>query len=184
MILSYHPEYSEPGHFIKISQVMTCPVAVNLMLLPTTFEQEVTIAEQLYNSNIAVWPKIIVDKMPDSFTNTAIDYSDKQKLTIKQWPFFRSLDDSKIHRGHLLLNGQVVTANDLIMNNQNCHQGWLCWSGVDQINVSITGDIYRADCQVGGSIGTIEKFTLPTEPQTCTKQRCSCLSDIYIRKRQ
>lgn len=182
MIMSYHPEYSDPEHFINISKVMDCPIAVNLMLLPDSFDNTVNIAKQLYdNSKLAIWPKVIHDKS-ESMTNDVAGYTDEQSNFIKQWPYFRKLDDSKIHRGELLLDGTVVSANDLIMNGLNKHKGWTCYSGVDQINVSIEGLVYKADCQVGGSIGSISNFTLPTEPQICNKDSCTCLSDIYIRK--
>lgn len=181
MIISYHPEYSKPTDFIDISKVMNCPIAVNLMLAPDTFEITRSIAEQMYNqSNLAIWPKLILDKV--TMTNEVADYTQEQLDYIKDWPYFRKLDDSKIHRGQLLLDGTVVSANDLIMNGLNKHKGWTCYSGVDQINVGFGGEVYRADCQVGGLIGTITNFTLPTEPQICSKNECTCLSDIYIRK--
>ena len=181
MILSYHPEYSDVNHFIEISKVMKSPVAVNLMLLPENFKQTCDLAEHLYNNtNLAIWPKIVLDKV--HMSNQVISYTSEQLDYIKDWPYFRKLDDSKIHRGELLLDGTIVSANDLILKGLNKHNGWTCYSGIDQINVSISGEIYRADCQVGGSLGTIKDFTLPTEPQICTKSECTCLSDIYIRK--
>jgi hypothetical protein len=185
LILSYHPEYSSADHFIEISRVVECPVAVNLMLLPETFDSIVEVAQQLYNnSKMAIWPKVILDKTGAVITNRVADYSESQQAMINSWPYFRKLDDSKIHRGELLLDGTVVTANDLIMKGLNKHQGWQCWSGIDQINVSIHGEVFRADCQVGGSIGTLENFVLPTAPQICDKEVCACLSDIYLRKEQ
>jgi organic radical activating enzyme len=183
MIMSYHPEYSKTNHFIDISNTMTCPIAVNLMLLPESFDSTMAIADELYsNSKLAIWPKVIMDKTSEIITNEIVSYTDEQSAIIKDWKYFRKLDDSKIHRGQLLLDGSVVSANDLIMNGLNKHKGWTCYSGVDQINVSIEGLVYKADCQVGGSIGSIQNFTLPTEPQTCDKDYCTCLSDIYIRK--
>jgi hypothetical protein len=181
IILSYHPEYSSKEHFIDIANVMTCPVAVNLMLTPDNFNEMVGIAEHLYsNSLMAVWPKVVLDKQ--TMSNEVAVYTEDQKEKIKNWPYFRKLNDTKIHRGELLLDGNTVNANDLILQGSNKHTGWTCWSGVDQINVSFEGNIYRADCQVGGSIGNIQNFALPRLPQICNKTSCNCLSDIYIRK--
>jgi hypothetical protein len=183
MIMSYHPEYSDPVEFIKIANTMTGPVAVNLMLLPNTFEVTRRIAEQMYSqtTRLAIWPKLIHDKTINE-DNSVASYTQEQLDYIKDWPYFRKLDDSKIHRGQLLLDGTVVNANDLIMRGLNKHRGWTCYSGIDQINVGIGGDVFRADCQVGGKLGTITNYTLPTEPQICDKDSCTCLSDIYIRK--
>ena len=181
LILSYHPEYADKDHFVEISKVMDCPVAVNLMINPDNFNEMLEVAEYLYsNSTMAIWPKVILDKQ--TMSNNVAKYTDDQKEKISKWPYFRKLNDTKIHRGELLLDGRIVTANDLILQGLNKHNGWTCWSGIDQINISFTGDIYRADCQVGGSIGNIHNFELPSSPQTCNKTSCNCLSDIYLRK--
>ena len=37
---------------------------------------------------------------------------------------------------------------------------------------------------VGGALGNLERYKLPTEPIVCGKSVCSCLSDIYIRKEE
>jgi len=181
VILSYHPEYANKEHFVKISNTLSCPVAVNLMLTPDNFNEMLEIAEYLYNnSSVAVWPKVVLDKI--SMSNDVAPYTATQRDTIKNWPYFRKLNDIKIHRGDILFNGMSMSANDLILQGLNKHSGWKCWSGVDQINISFEGNVYRADCQVGGIIGTIKDFSLPTTPQVCTKDSCTCLSDIYLRK--
>lgn len=181
LILSYHPEYANKDHFVEISKVMTCPIVVNLMLTPSNFEDMLEVADYLYaNSNMAVWPKVVLDKQ--SMSNDIAPYTTAQRNKINNWPYFRKLDDSKIHRGEILLDGVNVSANDLLLNGLNKHKGWNCYSGVDQINVGFTGEVYRADCQVGGVIGTIQDVVLPTTPQRCDKDSCNCLSDIYLRK--
>jgi MoaA/NifB/PqqE/SkfB family radical SAM enzyme len=182
LILSYHPEYADPAHFINIGNVMDCPVVVNMMVSPDNYEQVTQVAKQLFDGGLAVWPKIILDKTGPIITNKVPEFTDEQTDFIRNWPYFKNVDDSKIHRGNLLLDGRVVSANDLVMENLNRHKGWTCYSGVDQISVSMFGEVHRADCLVGGSIGTLENFTLPIEPQTCTKDVCACLSDIYLKK--
>lgn len=181
LILSYHPEYASPDHFIEISKVMKGPVAVNLMLTPDNFDSMVEIAKYLYdNSTMAIWPKVVLDKQ--TMSNDVAPYTVEQRKQIENWPYFRKLDDSKMHRGEILYNGTAMSANDLILNGLNKHTGWKCWSGLDQINISFTGEVYRADCQVGGILGNIQHFKLPTTPQICNKASCNCLSDIYLRK--
>lgn len=182
VILSYHPEFATTEQFINISNVLDCPVAVNLMLTPDNFNETLAIANNLYvNSKMAIWPKLIHDKMGE-ITNELYSYSDEQKDIIKYWEYFRPLDTSKIHRGDLLLDGVNVNANDLILTGRNSFINWTCFAGVDQINVGLDGAIYRADCMFGGKLGTIKEFALPKEPIICGKKSCNCLSDIYIRK--
>ena len=109
-------------------------------------------------------------------------YSSEQKEIIGAWPFAREVNDEKLHRGDLKLDNNLITANDLIMSGMNNFAGWKCWAGVDGINIDMWGNMYRADCQFGGPIGNMERYKLPTEPITCGKTVCGCLSDIYIRK--
>jgi MoaA/NifB/PqqE/SkfB family radical SAM enzyme len=182
LILSYHKEYADPEHFIKIGQAMNCPVVVNMMVSPENFDNSIAVSKQLYDGGLAVWPKIITDKTGPIITNKAPTFTPEQEQLLKNWPYFRNVDDSKIHRGGMLLDGVPTTANDLIIKGLNKHSGWSCYGGIDQINVDLQGDVYRSDCQVGGVIGTVENFTLPSQPQICNKELCACLSDIYLRK--
>jgi hypothetical protein len=152
------------------------------MLTPDNFEKTLLIAEQLYNnSKMAIWPKLIHDKMGE-ITNELYDYTSEQKDIISNWKYFRPLDSSKIHRGDLLLDGVNVNANDLLLSGQNNFEGWTCHAGIDQINIGLDGSVYRSDCMYGGKLGTIDNYILPTKPIVCGKQACNCLSDIYIRK--
>lgn len=181
IILSYHPEYSKVEHFIEISKVIDGPIAVNLMMVPESFDNVMTVAKQLYdNSSLAIWPKLVLDKI--DMTNVIANYTDEQRSVLDKWPYFRKLDDSKIHRGNILLDGKEVSANDLMLSGLNKHTGWECWAGLDMINVDFTGNIFRANCEQGGSLGTIGNFTLPKTTLICGKETCNCLSDIYLKK--
>ena len=186
LILSYHPEKSSVDHFIKIANNVTCPIAVNLMLMPENFDDIVEIAKLLYNgtNNMLIWPKVILDKSAaDGYiTNEVSYYTPEQQELINNWPYSRKIDDSKLHRGNMLLNGKKITANDLILNGLNAHDGWKCWAGIDGVNIDMWGKLYRADCQYGGPIGDLTSYTLPSEPIICGKDICGCLSDIYLRK--
>jgi uncharacterized radical SAM superfamily Fe-S cluster-containing enzyme len=56
MILSYHPEYSKKEHFIEISKVMDCPIAVNLMdLLLIPFSVSYGIGFALNDYSMKTW---------------------------------------------------------------------------------------------------------------------------------
>ena len=180
ILLSYHPEYTSPDHFIEIAKASKVPVAVNMMMVPEKFDQLVEISEYIYNnSDIAIWPKMVLDKI--NMTNRVSDYTVEQQEFIKKWPYFRQLDDKKMHRGVLLLDDTPITANELVLRGLNKHNGWKCWAGVDMINIDYVGGVFSADCGQG-PLGTIQDFTLPRGPLICGKERCSCLSDIYLRK--
>lgn len=180
ILLSYHPEYTSPDHFIEIAKASEVPVAVNMMMVPEKFDQLVEISEYIYNnSEIAIWPKIVLDKI--NMTNQVSDYTADQQELIKKWPYFRPLNDEKMHRGVLLLDDVPITANELVLQGLNKHKGWKCWAGLDMINIDYVGGVFSADCGQR-PLGTIQDFTLPNGPLICGKERCSCLSDIYLRK--
>lgn len=185
IIISYHPEYADIEHIIDVANSIECPVALNLMMVKDKFEDLVGLADYIYNKTdkLAIWPKVILDKSdPEHITNTPADYSKEQLDTIKNWKYFRKLDDNKLHRGNILLDGVKTDANELLLNNLNCHRGWSCYGGLDMINIDMWGNMYRSDCKNGGPIGNIERYRLPTIPIRCEMDTCSCLSDIYLRK--
>jgi organic radical activating enzyme len=185
IMISYHDEYASVDHIAEIANSVDCPVVVNLMMVQDKFDHMVNIGKSLYEktSKLAIWPKVILDKTSAEYvTNNVSDYTSEQKDIIKNWPYFRPIDDSAIHRGNLLLDGVLVTGNDIIIKNLNQHQGWSCWGGLDMISIDMWGDLYRSECRQGGSFGNLTQYTLPTEPITCNANKCSCLSDIYLKK--
>jgi MoaA/NifB/PqqE/SkfB family radical SAM enzyme len=184
MILSYHPEYADIKHFISILQNVSGLKGVNVMFTPENFDSMLAIAETLYNASptVAIWPKVVLDKQEGSYTNNPGDFSAEQLKAIKEWKFLRNLPDQKLHRGKLLLDGVEISANELIMSGKNNHSGWKCWAGIDMICIDHWGDIYRSDCLYGGKLGTLEQYTMPTDPIVCGNTKCTCLSDIYLKK--
>lgn len=186
MILTWHPQYAELDHFIDILKNVQCLKGVNVMFTPENFDQVFEISEKLYESSqqVAIWPKIVLDKHQESFTNKPGMFSSEQFDLLKNWKFLRNLPDQKLHRGKMVLDGKEISANELILSGQNNHRGWKCWGGLHGIAVDQWGDVYRTDCTYGGKIGTIEEYSLPTEPIVCGKDQCTCLSDVYLKKEQ
>lgn len=185
VIISYHPEYADLKHIEQVVKAFDCPVAFNLMLKPLDFDSMVHVASQLYAmaDNVTVWPKVILDKTSMEYAlNEVEEYTIEQQEIISNWKYSRKLDDLKVHRGGLLLDGNSVTANDLILSGQNNFKGWKCWAGLHMINIDMWGNVYRADCQQGGPIGNLNDYTLPSTPIICNTSKCACLSDIYLRK--
>jgi len=184
-MISYHPQYADVEHFIKIANEVDCPVAINLMLVPDKFDDMCTVARQLYNGsmNLTVIPKIVVDKTSTDFvTNTVSTYTQKQKDIIANWKYQRNLNFDNLHRGDMILDNVDYEGHEIILQGKNKFSGWKCWAGLDGVNIDMWGNLYRADCQYGGALGNLERYKLPKEELVCGKTVCSCLSDIYIRK--
>jgi organic radical activating enzyme len=185
MIISYHPEYADTKHIIEVANSMSCPVALNLMMVKEQFDSLIAIAKDIFDNTdrLAIWPKVVLDKSnPDHITNKPSEYTSSQLDVLQNWPYFRKIDDSTLHRGNILLDGEKTDANKLILNDLNRHMNWQCYGGIDMINIDMWGNMYRSDCQQGGPLGNIERYMTPTIPIICKTDTCNCLSDIYLRK--
>lgn len=78
----------------------------------------------------------------------------------------------------------LIHANDVIKNNQNGFNNWTCQAGLESLMINWDGEVHRATCRVGGSLGNIYNgtFVQPLCPITCTRNWCTCAADIYITK--
>ena len=79
---------------------------------------------------------------------------------------------------------QIVHANDVIKLHLNKYKGWTCNAGIESLMINWDGEVHRATCRVGGSLGNIynSTFKQPEDPVTCDRNFCTCASDIPITK--
>ena len=79
---------------------------------------------------------------------------------------------------------QIIHANDVIKLHMNKYKGWSCNAGIESLMINWDGDVHRATCRVGSSLGNIYKgtFTVPTEPIICDRNYCTCAADIPLTK--
>jgi MoaA/NifB/PqqE/SkfB family radical SAM enzyme len=79
---------------------------------------------------------------------------------------------------------KIVHANDIIKNKMNNFKGWTCNAGMESLMINWDGDVHRATCRVGGSLGNIYNgtFKVPQDPIICTRDWCTCAADIPITK--
>ena len=79
---------------------------------------------------------------------------------------------------------QIMHANDVIKKHMNQFKGWTCHAGLESLMINWNGEVHRATCRVGGSLGNIYQgtFVAPTEPITCTRDWCTCAADIPLSK--
>ena len=79
---------------------------------------------------------------------------------------------------------QLYHANDIIKLHMNKYKGWSCNAGIESLMINWDGEVHRATCRVGGSLGNIYEgsFIVPNEPVVCTRDFCTCAADIPITK--
>lgn len=75
-------------------------------------------------------------------------------------------------------------ANDVIKLHLNQYNGWQCNAGLESLMINWDGEVHRATCRVGGSLGNIYNgsFKRPTTAVTCTRNWCTCAADIPLTK--
>ena len=88
-------------------------------------------------------------------------------------------------QGNCVIDGtQIIHANDVIKLHLNKYKDWTCYAGVESLMINWDGDVHRATCRVGGSLGNIYQgtFVTPSGPVTCTRDWCTCAADIPLTK--
>ena len=79
---------------------------------------------------------------------------------------------------------KVMHSNDVIKLHLNKYKGWTCNIGLESLMINWDGEVHRATCRVGGSLGNIyqDTFTNPADPIICDRNFCTCSADIPITK--
>ena len=72
----------------------------------------------------------------------------------------------------------------MIKHKLNQFEGWKCNAGLESLMINWDGEVHRATCRVGGSLGNIYDgtFEQPEDPIDCTRKFCTCVADISLTK--
>jgi MoaA/NifB/PqqE/SkfB family radical SAM enzyme len=79
---------------------------------------------------------------------------------------------------------ELYHANDIIKLNKNTFKGWSCNAGIESLMINWDGEVHRATCRVGNSLGNIYEgsFVVPDQPVVCDRNFCTCVADIPLTK--
>jgi hypothetical protein len=92
--------------------------------------------------------------------------------------------DSTIQGNCIIDDKQIIHSNDVIKLHLNKYKDWSCNAGIESLMINWDGDVHRATCRVGGSLGNIYQGTFinPEDPIICTRNYCTCSADIPLTK--
>lgn len=92
--------------------------------------------------------------------------------------------DATVEGNCVIDDSQIMHANDIIKLHLNQYKGWSCSAGIESLMINWDGEVHRATCRVGGSLGNIYQGTfVPSyEPVICTRDWCTCAADIPLTK--
>jgi MoaA/NifB/PqqE/SkfB family radical SAM enzyme len=88
-------------------------------------------------------------------------------------------------KGNCVIDDErVIHSNDVIKLHLNQYKGWTCNAGLESLMINWDGEVHRATCRVGGSLGNIyeNSFVVPRNPVICTRDWCTCSADIPLTK--
>lgn len=189
MFLSFHPENSNIEHLVHIVDMFdgNIPIVLQVLMLPEKFDVSMKAIDKfskLQSKNLIVSPKVVLK----NFGSDPVDYTEEQKSFINNFVAV-SINHNKIHRRGMEFiyndgSKELMNSRKCLLEKQNDFKNWKCFAGLHGLIVDFSGDIYRGECHVGGSIGHIgdQKIEFPEKEIICTKNFCSCLTDLYIKK--
>lgn len=92
--------------------------------------------------------------------------------------------DATIQGNCVIDDNQIIHANDVIKLHLNNYKDWTCNAGLESLMINWDGEVHRATCRVGGSLGNIyqDTFITPADAIQCTRNWCTCAADIPITK--
>jgi MoaA/NifB/PqqE/SkfB family radical SAM enzyme len=92
--------------------------------------------------------------------------------------------DATVQSNCVIDDTQLIHANDVIKLHLNKYKDWTCSAGIESLMINWDGEVHRATCRVGGSLGNIYQgtFLKPEGPVICDRNFCTCAADIPITK--
>lgn len=181
-VFSLHFDNKSVNQFVKtiteFSTISAIPFHVNVMAHHehmTDVRDAVELFE-LYHISYAI-RRIRWTEKHDWFDDMKYDAQDLEWL----------MDHDATAKANCLIDGeQEMHANDVIKKHLNQFKDWKCNAGLESLMINWDGEVHRATCRVGGSLGNIYKgtFEQPKEAVICTRQWCTCAADIPLTKTQ
>lgn len=163
-------------NIIATHGLVDIPIQVNVMAHHKHMENVKTAVEILENAGVKhVIRRIRWTEKHDQFDDMRYSSEDLDWILQKQ---ATSLPNCEIDDNYYL------HANDIIKEHKNQFKGWQCHVGLESLMINWDGEIHRATCRVGGSLGNIYKdnFEIPKQPVICSREWCTCAADIPVTK--
>ena len=152
-------------------------VLVHVMMINQRLNDVIDACRRLSNAGIPYALR------PIRWTETHDIFEDLERYSKEELDFLKT-ENHNPPTNTLIDNTIECNVNDLLINKTNGLKGWTCQAGLESLMINWDGDVHRATCRVGGSLGNIYKgsFKKPTESITCTREWCTCAADINITK--
>jgi organic radical activating enzyme len=176
--ISYHPRYASFDHTVSVArflQSQETPPSITIKVHATSVDSE---WQQAYDA----WERFQSLGLPSELKLLYTDFTKGRTrmpyrtYQMQQYAMSRgeAPDPAIFQRtdptGYLPLSRNVHYVDELVPAPSQT----LCHSGIDQLVVWHTGEVYRGWCKASGSLGNVfaESVELPTEPIVCPFRSC------------
>lgn len=152
-------------------------VLVHIMMLPGKLNEARHAIEYLSKHDIKFALR------PIRWTEAHDMFDDTSRYSLEEREFLKTVNHNP--PPNTLIDKSVeCNVNDLLINKTNQFKGWKCCAGLESLMINWDGEVHRATCRVGGSLGNIyqKSFSVPDSEIECTRDWCTCAADINISK--
>lgn len=132
--------------------------------------------------------KCLLEQIPSTvrrirWTNGDHDLFDDMRYNPDHLAWIKE-QDATVQSNCVIDDTRLIHANDVIKLHLNKYKDWTCNAGIESLMINWDGEVHRATCRVGGSLGNIyqDTFLKPVEPVKCDRNFCTCAADIPITK--
>jgi MoaA/NifB/PqqE/SkfB family radical SAM enzyme len=193
LVFSFHIEHADVDRFIDTILAVCSErfVTVNIPMIPERFDELYEIGKRINETceETYVSLKAIVKN------RDILNYTEEQKklmstLLYAKDPKFTNPHRTTVYKVYSDGSREKTIAQELIGKVENNFRGWRCWKGVQFMKLLATGDVYKGICEqtMGikplGNIYDFENIRWPTEPDVCTKDRCTCIGMLKCIKKE
>lgn len=197
IVFSYHPEYGDANELIEKSKacIGNCKTHISVMMHPHYWDETVEYYEKIceipYIDAIAVriHDRDQKDKSTAEYTKEQLNWFEHKNNVVNNLSEFY-IDNNPPNLGSNFILQDNTVVNDarpveFMSKGQIYFKDWSCNAGLESLFVNTHGVVYKANCTIGGSIGSINKpyeVNWPTQPVLCDGRRCDCSPDYNISK--
>lgn len=181
LVFSLHFEYDYQKVLVPILSVAQGSknknILVHIMMLPGRLNDVQDACRRLKDAGVKYALR------PIRWTKKHDIFEDMERYSDAEKEFLKTQNHNPPHNV-LVDETKSYNVNDLLIEKTNQFKGWRCNIGLESLMINWDGDVHRATCRVGGSLGNIYQgtFKQPTESILCTRQWCTCAADINVTK--
>jgi MoaA/NifB/PqqE/SkfB family radical SAM enzyme len=196
LVFSWHPQFVDPKFLEKVlSASKNTRVVVRIMMYKEYWQQAVNafyMYKDIKDIDLVTPVKIYewggnVDQESHVYEDYQLDWFEKNSSVSRYNKCINTVlpgTDLKFYfkDGSIIANPNVI---DYINQGQTNFKNYICEVGIKHLYVDWKGDIYRANCRIGGVIGNINNPKAIKWPEgniLCNQELCTCSTDVVINK--